>query len=142
MKNIYFETSALMAWLVNESSRSFVINALKNANAILTSSLTFLEAKRGLQRLVAQHDISTAEHLKHLGVLTSVGTEWTTIPITEEICARAADKFPVEPVRSLDAIHLSTILEFLQAFPDLTVLTFDKRIIENLEPLGIPLYPS
>jgi len=37
--------------------------------------------------------------------------------ITAEVQERACGKFPVEPVRTFDAIHLSTALEFLKGFP-------------------------
>jgi hypothetical protein len=40
-------------------------------------------------------------------------------------------------VRTLDAIHLATALRFATTFPALPVLTFDERILANLEPLGL-----
>lgn len=43
----------------------------------------------------------------------------------------------VEPVRSLNAVHLASAIELLAAYPDLMVLSFDDRIIANLEPLGL-----
>ncbi len=53
-------------------------------------------------------------------------------------CADAfSGVFPVEPIRTLDALHLASALELLRLFPDLTVLSFDRRIVENLAPLGL-----
>ena len=43
----------------------------------------------------------------------------------------------VEPVRSLDAIHLATALEFTKVVATLGVLSFDTRITDNLDPLGL-----
>jgi hypothetical protein len=40
-------------------------------------------------------------------------------------------------VRTLDAIHLATALAFTEVFPDLSVLSFDERIVENSRELGI-----
>ncbi len=57
--------------------------------------------------------------------------------ITAEVRNRASMNFPIEPVRSLDAIHLATALEFMQAYNEMKVISFDKRIIDNLEPLGL-----
>lgn len=57
--------------------------------------------------------------------------------ITPNIRLRAAEPFPVEPVRTLDAIHLATAVHFASEFSDLSVLTFDERILSNLEPLGL-----
>lgn len=41
---------------------------------------------------------------------------------------RSAESFPIEPVRSLDAIHLATALQFLEVYPSLEFLTLDERI--------------
>ena len=42
-----------------------------------------------------------------------------------------------EPVRTLDAVHLSTALLFAGAYPDLAMLTFDERVARNAEALGL-----
>ncbi len=57
--------------------------------------------------------------------------------ISENVRAGAARAFPIEPVRMLDAIHLSTVLLFIEAFPNLQLLTFDQRIGEIAQALGI-----
>jgi hypothetical protein len=50
---------------------------------------------------------------------------------------RAARPFPAEPVRTLDAIHLATALEFQDALGTLTMLSLDARIRENAAALGM-----
>ena len=50
---------------------------------------------------------------------------------------RAGQAFPVEPVRTLDALHLASALEFLVLFPDLKVLSLDDRVLANLPQLGL-----
>jgi len=62
---------------------------------------------------------------------------WILMELSEEVRARAGRAFPVEPLRTLDAIHLATALIFLRVFPDLRLLIFDSRILENALPLGI-----
>jgi hypothetical protein len=57
--------------------------------------------------------------------------------ISEGIVERCGRPFPIEPVRTLDAIHLASALEFTRAFPDLEMLSFDQRILDNAEALGI-----
>ncbi len=56
----------------------------------------------------------------------------------DDILERAGKPFPREPVRSLDAIHLASALELLQAFPELKVLSHDAGILANLPELGLP----
>ncbi len=70
-------------------------------------------------------------------LFTETTTSWALIEITKEIREGASQTFPVEPVRSLDAIHLTTALEFLKIYPEMKVLSFDKRINDNLPQLGL-----
>ena len=39
--------------------------------------------------------------------------------------------------RTLDAIHLATALAFTEAFPELGVVSLDRRILDNAESLGL-----
>jgi hypothetical protein len=57
--------------------------------------------------------------------------------VSEDVLSGAGRVFPEEPVRTLDALHLSTALLFLQAFPDLQMLAFDQRIDVNARALGL-----
>lgn len=59
-----------------------------------------------------------------------------TVPVRDEVLARVGHSFPVEPVRSLDAIHLATV-EMLGAEPaSVTVVTRDARVRENARAMG------
>jgi predicted nucleic acid-binding protein len=56
--------------------------------------------------------------------------------------ARARSSFPVEPVRTLDAIHLATAAVFHESLGGLQVLSFDERIRANAQQLGLGVTPS
>ena len=61
------------------------------------------------------------------------------VSVTEAILVRAARPFPIEPVRTLDAIHLATA-EALGDVPALvTVTTRDFRVRDNAIALGHPV---
>lgn len=134
---IYFETSALVGWLVKEDQHDQIIKAINTAAKVVLSSLAVLEAKRALIRLKNDGLLSEAQVGKLKGLLARASETWVVFEITSDIQLRAAEEFPVEPVRSLDAIHLATILAVLEVYPDLKVLTTDLRILKNLEPLGL-----
>jgi len=52
------------------------------------------------------------------------------------VLERAGRPFPIEPIRTLDAIHLATI-ELMGETPQLvTVVTRDKRVASNARALG------
>jgi hypothetical protein len=58
------------------------------------------------------------------------------IAVSDAVLTRAGRPFPVEPIRTLDAVHLATA-ELLGEAPQLTtVLTRDERVRENAKALG------
>lgn len=58
------------------------------------------------------------------------------VAVTREVLHRAGQPFPVEPVRTLDALHLATIEALGQPPETVTVVTRDARIRANAETLG------
>ncbi len=133
---LYIETSAVLAWLFGEDAADAVIGAINSHENIVTSVLTVLEIDRGLNRAACTAVISEVQ----AGRLRKLSREqlrgWELMEITREVRDRAGKPFPAEPVRSLDAIHLATGLQFLEIYDDVHFLSLDKRIRENLEPLG------
>ncbi len=56
--------------------------------------------------------------------------------VTESILTHAGRPFPVEPVRTLDAIHLATASALGDPPALLTIVTRDVRVRENALALG------
>ena len=137
MKVIYIETSAVLSWLLGEPTSDFIINLLDQAGLIVTSVLTNLETNRPLHRAEKLEIHKTAEINKLLGLFNDEKRKWEFFRITDKIIEGSSVQFPIEPVRSLDAIHLATALEYLKVYPDLEILTFDERIHKNIIPLGL-----
>jgi hypothetical protein len=137
MSVAYLETSALLAWLLGEAAGSEVGTALAESGQIVTSVMTVLEARRALVRAETDGllDAAQAAHLR--GIVETLEQSWHLMEVSAEVRERASSRFPVEPVRSLDAIHLATALIFARAFADMRVLSLDGRIRANLTPLGL-----
>ena len=58
------------------------------------------------------------------------------VAVTEAVLTRVRRPFPIEPIRTLDAVHLATA-EMLGEPPALvTIVTRDARVQENAEALG------
>ena len=137
MKVVYAETSAVVAWLLGDESGLLARRGLDSADQIVASVLTLLEATRGIRRAASERRISAVNASRLQGLLTQTTTAWQLLEITPDIRVRAAEPFPIEPVRTLDALHLATALHFARVFPGLPVLSFDERILANLDPLGL-----
>jgi predicted nucleic acid-binding protein len=134
---IYLESSALLTWLLGEHRAREIAGRIDTAEAVASSSLTLVEVRRTLVRLVAERRVKPAQMAKALGVIESLRTGWVVFPIGPDIEDRAGQPFPLEPVRTLDAIHLATALRCAQVFDGVTVLSLDRRILDNAEALGL-----
>jgi hypothetical protein len=137
MKVVYLETSALLQWLLGQSAAGTVRRTLDRAEVVLTSVLTLTEVERALVRAEGQGGIRGGDAQRLRGLLNRAAASWTRMTVSDQVLERAGRPFPVEPVRTLEAIHLATALEFAAAFPDLKVLSHDRRVRDNAEALGI-----
>jgi predicted nucleic acid-binding protein len=101
-----------------------------------TSALTVTEATRAMVRARTIGRLTPHEERSALTLLHRFIKRSLVVAISDEILARSARPFPVEPIRTLDAIHLAT-LETLGETPQLvTVVTRDVRIARNARALG------
>jgi predicted nucleic acid-binding protein len=134
---VYLETSAVIRWLFGEPDASGIARCIQETEEPVCSALTILEAQRTLLRAERGRRSRGRQFRLLRRQLWEASADWSVLEITQEIRIRAGELFPVEPVRTLDAIHLATAMHFARGFPDLAVLTFDERILANLEPLGL-----
>ena len=137
MKVVYGETSAVLAWLLGDEKRHRVRRVIDTADRVVTSVLTLIEVNRGILRAANERRVTGTDASRLNELLSRTINAWELLEVTHEIRIRAGERFPVEPVRTLDAIHLATALRFARVFPDISVLSFDERILVNLEPLGL-----
>lgn len=143
MTLLYAESSAIMSWLLGELPGAARVRILlASANTIFTSELTLLECDRTIHRAV--HTGRLNEHGANLARsrIESETTPWNVLRIGSDIMARARRSFPVEPLRTLDALHLATALRIGEFRPDLRMLSFDDRIRTNAAALGLGVLPA
>ena len=137
MSAIYAESSALLAWLLAEERSEEVRATLESAISVHTSSLTFVEVERALARAGGEGVLREGEVQRLRGMLHRFRSECSVMVVSESVLERAARAFPVEPVRTLDAVHLATALEFARGLHDLRILSLDRRVSANAQALGL-----
>jgi predicted nucleic acid-binding protein len=102
----------------------------------VTSALTFAEASRAIVRARVSGRISAHREQAIMRGLRAIERRWFIVEVTAAVLTRVGLRFPVEPIRTLDAIHLATA-EFLGEPPPLiTIVTRDARVAENARALG------
>lgn len=130
----YVETSALLAALLEGDAAAR--NSLRGQQRRITSALTFAEATRALVRARVGQRLTLADERAALRWLQAFRRRCDVVAITDAVLVRAGRPFPVEPIRTLDALHLATA-ELLDEPPQLvTIVTRDSRVSENARALG------
>jgi uncharacterized protein with PIN domain len=142
MNVIYAESSAVLAWLLDEPGQRAVVDALAGADQVVTSALTVIECSRALARARETKRVKPAEELAALRLLDQAAASWNVLDISDRVAERARGAFPHEPVRTLDAIHLATAMVFAEVLGSMRVLSLDDRVRENVSALGLNLLPA
>ena len=86
--------------------------------------------------------MTEAESAQLQALLVKASHHWTTLRMDDEMLERARRPFPLEPVRTLDAIHLATCLLAQSLVTDVRLLSLDNRIRGSARSLGISLLPE
>ncbi len=139
---LYAESSAVLAWLLGEADSAAVHRLLSEARVVFASRLTIAECERALARLHASNALSASETAVLREALARAASHWMRYEISPSVLARTGQPFPVEPIRTLDAIHLATAMELRGAEPRLEVVTLDARVRSNAEQLGLRVWPG
>jgi predicted nucleic acid-binding protein len=139
---VYAESSAVLAWLLGESSGEGVRELLAEASLVIASDLTLLECDRVLIRAVLLGEINEAEAADCRAHLNAASTHWQMLRVSEDIIGRARAPFPGEPIRTLDAIHLSSAIAARSAVAGVKLLSLDERVRRAARQLGFGLAPQ
>ena len=139
---LYAESSAVLRWLLGEANGDEVHRLLREATKVVCSRLTLVETRRVIRRAVAANLLGEVQSIAVLDALARAAAGWAVLEMAREVAERAEAPFPVEPVRTLDALHLASALLLRQALPDLCLLSTDGRVRENGGRLGFELLPA
>jgi len=110
--------------------------AVEGEGRRFASALTFAESARAVlrARLAGQLDLNGERTI--LRRLRRVEQRCQVAAISDPVLARASRPYPVEPIRTLDAIHLATVEELGETPQLITIVTRDRRIRENALAMG------
>jgi len=139
---VYAESSAVLAWLVGEPAGHLARTTMAEAERVMASGLTAVECARGLSRARSAGRLTPTDELAALRLLDVAESNWDVYQLTDRVLIRARARFPSEPVRTLDALHLATAALLLEALGSLAMLSFDERIRTNARGLGLDLVPA
>jgi predicted nucleic acid-binding protein len=139
---LYAESSAVLAWLLGETAGGDIRRRLGAADSVVTSDLTLVECDRVLIRATRLGELSESAADSRRVDLAAAAAHWTLLRIGPDVIDRARRRFPQEPVRALDALHLASALVVKAAVSDFAVLSLDETIRGNARALGCDVDPA
>jgi len=125
---LYLDTSAVLRAVLESGTTPELERDIKNASVLLTSRLSRVEAARALLRLRAlalASEEALADAAHELDALWSRCDLWE---LTPAVCELASEVSPTKPLRTLDALHLSTYVVARRRIPGLELRTTDTRL--------------
>ena len=128
---LYVDTSALLKLLVREAESAAIERELLTWSELATSVIAEVELPRAVVRAREERPDAVIDGSVVLqGVLSSAAI----IPLSEGVAVAARKVKPVH-VGALDAIHIASALSLGEQLAGVT--TYDKRMQDALQPLGI-----
>jgi predicted nucleic acid-binding protein len=127
------ESSALVAALLEHDTAAMTAPA---GTQHVTSAVTFAETGRAIIRARATGRLTASQEQAAVRALRTFERRCFVVDVERTVLARVRRPFPVEPVRTLDALHLATMELLAEARQLVTVVTRDSRVRQNAEALG------
>jgi len=135
----YVETSALLRVLLDGDE---ALQPEISGEGLVTSALTFVEAARAVSRAKRDRRLDAPEAREAERQLAAFERSCDIIAMDDEVLRRARGEFPVEPLRSLDAIHLASLRLLDDELGGLDVASCDERVRQNASAMGFLLVPA
>jgi uncharacterized protein with PIN domain len=97
---LYAESSAALAWLLDERDGPTVRDRLASAQIVVASDLTLIECDRVLIRAAALGELTEGDAADRRAHLVTAAPHWNVLRIGGEIVDRARQPFPGDPIRT------------------------------------------
>ena len=140
--NLYLESSAALRDLLGGELGEEIRGLLAHAEVVATSRCTLAEVGRVFARLRVLEPQAAASAAAREAQFETDSEIWVIQPVDEAIWNRCSRPFPVEPVRTMDAIHLASVERLAGVIEHLVVLSTDSRVRANAEALGFTVAPG
>jgi len=111
----YFDTSALIKRYVSEKGSARVVSLL-GRHDLLSSAITPIEVMSALCRRKRNGELSDEHFAVTVSRVQGERTRWELVELAETVLTRAEEIVQgIVPMRSLDAIHLASLMTFQAA---------------------------
>jgi len=140
MALVYFDSSALVKLVVEETGSELTAELWDGCDAALASRLAYPEVRAALAAAARNHDLGTRK-------LAAVEDAWEkywhalrAVELTPAVARHAGDLAREHSLRGADAVHLASALAI--GDPDLVVAVWDRRLHSGARATGTLVAPA
>lgn len=136
---LYLDTSAVVKAILREPESTALRRWLRRHSQDLqvSSSLLRTELRRAVGLAVSRGTLGSAQDDRYIDAVRRRLTEVRLVRLTDDLLDRAGE-LPLPTLRSLDALHLVTALQFTGEFTGF--LTYDDRLADAAGDAGLPVF--
>ncbi len=133
--NAYFDTSAIVALLVEDDGTIAARDIWLGADRLVSVRLALVEARAALAQANRNTRIS-AEQLHSLThELEGLFVQLDLVDVDDALVRQAADLAEAQALRAYDAVHLAAALQVVDA--DLVLVAGDRALLAAAESVGL-----
>ena len=134
----YFDTSALIKRYVEETGRREVHQVIRKHDGVVSAVLP-IEVRSALRRRVLDGSLDEKQVAAIVKRFTADRSFWTVIDLSTEVLAGAEQLVAARPLRTLDAIHVSSAQLFAAHMPPsaFVFVSADSRQTTAARALGM-----
>lgn len=136
----YVDTSALLSIALEGNLP--LSTALARARSLTTSALTVVEFDRGILRRRNDGTLNAKQEAQAQRWGRELAAACYLMAVDADVLDRARLPFKVEPVRTLDALHLASIDLLAKKLSFLVVVSTDERVRANALASGHQVLPA
>jgi len=140
---LYFDSSALVKRYVEEQGSSDVLDWMDDSELNGTVLVTRAEVAAAITRAVRRQVVSQEDARQFLELFHKEWRNYTRLPITEALVARADALACEHNLRGYDAVHLAAALTWQELLElPVTLVTYDRELAEAARTLGMAVLPK
>lgn len=140
MALVYFDSSALVKLVVEESGSELAAELWDGCDAALSSRLAFPEVCAALAAAERNHNLDTRGLNIALGTWEDVWAATRPVELTMDVERRAGELASRHALRGADAVHLASALAIGTA--DLIVAVWDRRLHAGVTAEQLAVAPA
>jgi len=142
---LYLDTSALIKLYIEEPQSEQVVQAVRRADAIVTSALAYPETRATLARAKRERRLSQTDYQQALAKFLEDWEQTGIIAAHDAIMTTAGTLAEQHALRGADAVHLASALSIANAFSSaphsFCFLAFDRPLVRGAQREHLAMYP-